>query len=191
MKYKLITFDVYSALFDIETSLVPLLTPAVGGMVDAVALFRVWRAKQLEQTWISNSLGGARVPFITATRRALDYALGRAKVDLTEAARARLATAWDQLQPWGEARAVVEAVHARGYPIALLSNGDEVMLRALAEHNHLRFDHIFASDQAGYYKPHPSIYQLPLKALGLAGAEVLHVAGGATDTLGTKGFVQK
>jgi len=185
-KFRLITFDVYTALFNIESGLVPALAQVVGGQADGRALFRTWRAKQLEQALISNSLGRERISFWTVTRRALDYAVGQARVEMPESARAQLTHAWNRLPPWGEAQSVLEALTARGYPLAVLSNGDEAMLRALIKHNALKFDYVFASDHAGFYKPHPSIYHLPLTTLGLAAGEVLHVAGGATDVTGAK-----
>lgn len=69
---------------------------------------------------------------------------------------------------------------------ALFDNGDEAMLQSLALRLPIQRDHIFASEHAGYYKPHPSIYQLPLMALGLASNQILHVAGSATDVTGAK-----
>src|SRR3546814_10135577 len=75
-------------------------------------------------------------------------------------------------------------IKSRGYPIGILSNGDAAMLQALASRVATPFDHVFSSEAAGFYKPHPSVYHLPLSALKLSGGEVLHVAGGAPDALG-------
>lgn len=185
-RYQLITFDVYSALFDIESSLVPVVEGEFGTRVDPLAFVRMWRMKQLDQTLISNSLGRGRVSFRTTTGRALDYAIARAQLDATEAVREAMVMAWDALQPWPEAEDVLRTVKGRGYMMALLSNGDLDMLTALAGRLSTPFDRVFASDHAGYYKPHPSVYALPLKALGMQPQEVLHVAGGSTDVLGAK-----
>ena len=184
--YQLVSFDVYTALADVEGSLVPTVRQASPPHLDSLDLVRTWRRKQLEYALISNSLDRGRVPFGTITRRALDYALDRAKVVLSEAALQDLVAAWDQLQLWPEAESVLTEIAARGYRIGLLSNGDETMLRALARHWPIRFDDVFASDQARYYKPHPSVYALPLEALGLAADQMLHVAGSATDVMGAK-----
>jgi len=184
--YKLITFDVYTALFDIESSLVPALTGALGDKADSRALLRTWRGKQLEYALISNSLQRERVSFRVVTHRALDYALGRAQFETPETTREALVEAWNHLRPWAEAEHVLASAKSRGYPIGVLSNGDEAMLRALMATLSTPMDHFFASDQAGYYKPHPGIYRLPLQALGLAAGEALHVAGSPTDVMGAK-----
>jgi 2-haloacid dehalogenase len=184
--YRLITFDAYSALFDRDRSLVPVLEKALGSAADAAAAMQTWRAKQMEYAAIGNSLEKGRPSFCEATRLGLDYTLKRLGRDLAEAEREALVEAWDQLEPWPEAREVLAEVKARGYPIAVLSNGDEASLRMLARRFATPFDHVFSAEAAGFYKPHPAVYRLPLAALGLAGREVLHVAGGAVDALGAK-----
>lgn len=182
--YQLITFDVYTALFDIESSLVPVVRRLLKEQVEAIELVRVWRQKQLEYALISNSLQHGRVPFAVITRRALEYALSRAQVKLAEDSRQSLVSEWDQLQLWPEAGQVLVEVKNRGYAVGLLSNGDEMMLRRLASRLPIKCDHIFTSEQAGYYKPHPAIYGLPLNTLGLNVDQILHVAGSATDVTG-------
>jgi len=190
--WHLITFDVYTALFDVEGSLVPLVKETLGAGPEALALVRLWRSKQLEYALISNSLQLGRVSFITATRRALDYALGRAGLAASAAAEVTTDTrdewvqAWNHLRPWPEAEQVLAAVRERGYRIGALSNGDEAMLRAVLSGLATPFDDIFASDQAGYYKPHPAMYALPTRARGIAPDQLLHVAGSATDVLGAR-----
>jgi 2-haloacid dehalogenase len=105
---------------------------------------------------------------------------------LDDAGRRALAAAWDELEPWPEANAVLKAVHDGGHRIALLSNGDESMLRALAERLETPFDAIYSGETAGAYKPAPAIYRLPSDDLGLEPADILHVAGSATDVMGAK-----
>ena len=43
---QLITFDVYTALFDVEGSLVPIINQTFGAPLEALALVRTWRSKQ-------------------------------------------------------------------------------------------------------------------------------------------------
>jgi 2-haloacid dehalogenase len=185
-RFALITFDVYTALFDAEGSLAPRLEAALGVGADGRAVARAWRRRQMEYALISNSLGQARVPFALITRRALDDTLRRLGRELGQDARAGLVAAWDELSLWLEAGAVLAEVRARGHDIGLLSNGDRAMLQALAARLPVAVDHIFASEQAGYYKPHPSVYRLPLEWVGLAPVDVLHVAGSVTDVMGTR-----
>lgn len=183
-RYQLVTFDVYTALFDIESSL----TPAVSEMLDldSLAFVRAWRRKQMEFALISNSLEQGRISFELITRRALADTLVRCNVTLSESLQTDLLNAWQTLQPWPEAAAVLDSIRARGYTLGVLSNGDTAMLDTLVRRLLPVIEHIFSSEQAGYYKPHPSVYALPLQTLALAADQVLHVAGSATDALGTK-----
>ena len=93
---------------------------------------------------------------------------------------------WLQLQLWPEAGAVLATVKARGYTMGLLSNGDTEMLQTLANRLPIPIDYVFASETAGQYKPHPSVYALPATQLSLQAGEILHVAGSPTDVMGTK-----
>ena len=45
--YRLVTFDVYTALFDVEGSLTPLVRHAVANQADGLDIVRTWRRKQL------------------------------------------------------------------------------------------------------------------------------------------------
>jgi hypothetical protein len=60
-RYQFLTFDVYTALVDVEGSLAPALRQGLPPHVDALDLVRTWRRKQLEYALISNSLLDARL----------------------------------------------------------------------------------------------------------------------------------
>ena len=186
MPYQVVTFDVYSALFDIESSLTGHVADALGTTVGAGSLVQAWRRTQMHYALISNALGAGRVPFRLVTRRALDLTLGQTGDELDEAGREALVQAWDELEPWPEAAPVLKAVRDGGHRIAILSNGDRSMLEALAERLDISFDAIYSAEAAGAYKPSPAIYQLPCDDLGTAQSEILHVAGSATDVMGAK-----
>ncbi len=189
MTTKLVTFDVYMALLDIQGSLTPVLSQALG--IDAASaepLVRTWRAKQMERAAASNSLEQGRFPFRDCTRQALDYTLGRAGLDLPADERERLVMAWDDMRGWPEAVEVVAEVKRRGYITAILSNGDQDMLEAVARQFGDALDHVLSAELAGVYKPHPKVYELPKQKLGIDAGETLHVAGSPNDVLGTKAF---
>ncbi len=182
----MITFDVYTALFDIESSLTPLVNETLHAGTEALGFVRAWRRKQLEYALIGNSLGKARIPFGTITQRALNDTLTRFHLELDETKHRYLLDAWLDLKPWPEAHAVLNTLKARGYALGLLSNGDTEALHILLMNLPPVIDHIFSSEQAGYYKPHPNVYALPVQNLQLGAKELLHVAGSPTDVLGTK-----
>ena len=185
----LVTFDVYAALLDIEGTLVSLVSDALNlAAAEATPLVRLWRAKQLERAATSNSLGGPRTSFRDCTAMALDYVARRHDLDIPQSQRRNLCAAWDRLNPWPDAVQTIENLNARGITTAVLSNGDQDMLEAVVAHIKAPFDHVLSSETCGVYKPHPDIYALPAKTLGVPVEVTVHVAGGANDVLGAKVF---
>ena len=160
----LVTFDVYMALLDIEGSLVPVVQEMLGlSLDDALPFVRNWRAKQMERAAASNSLDMERISFRDATRMGLDYVAGRARIEIDSDTHEALVLAWDKMKPWPEADGVIAVIKAKGFSTAILSNGDQDMLEAVAGNFQSGFDHVLSSETAGKYKPHPSVYALPTK----------------------------
>ncbi|MCK5777632.1 MAG: haloacid dehalogenase type II [Rhodospirillales bacterium] len=186
MRAKLVTYDVYMALLDIEGSLAPIVSKTLNLNAEtAVAFVRLWRGKQMERAAASNSLAKPRTPFRECTVMALDYCLGRHKLSMPSSTRNDLVLAWDRMNPWPEADAAIAAVRNKGLKTAILSNGDQDMLDAVARNfSPGTFDHILSSETAEYYKPHPAVYDLPTKVLGINMDEVVHVAGSPNDVTG-------
>ncbi len=189
VSYKLITFDVYTALFDTKNSLkhhAQRIISTKDVSIKISEFVEIWRKKQLEYAAIVNVIQKEWLTFKDCTTRALDYTLRRFKIDISQDEQSKLMNAWDNLRPWPEAEEVLAGLKTRGYQLAVLSNGDEKMLRAAVSNISIPFDYIFGADQAEVYKPRPEIYFLPLKLLNLSKTDVLHVAGSATDVLGAK-----
>lgn len=173
------------ALLDIEGSLVPLVADAFNIDTDkALTLVRMWRAKQMERAAASNALGLERTSFREATRLGLEYVVNRYELKIEPKNKDRLVLAWDSLDPWPEARSVIKQVKARGYQTAILSNGDQNMLDAVAAPFGSALDHVLSSESAGKYKPDPAVYALPANELGISALSVVHVAGSPNDVLG-------
>jgi 2-haloacid dehalogenase len=185
MRPALITFDAYAALCDYRSSLLPAIENIPGlDPARASDFLELWRARQLGVAALSNALERGRISFRECTVLALNYALNRYGIDVDASAREQLVYAWYPLTPWPEANEVLATLSAKGYPLAILSNGDHDMLEALAARLDTPFEHIFSSEQCGYYKPHPSVYAIPAKTLGIE--NYLHVAGSPNDAVGAR-----
>lgn len=183
MGFDLITFDAYAALVDYRSSLLPVVEAIPGSDPEHAADFlELWRSRQLGAAAMSNALEQGRIPFRECTALALDYALKRHGLSVDSGTRDGLIQAWYPLTPWPEAGRVLAALKARDYRLAILSNGDQDMLEALAAGFETPFDHILSSEQCGLYKPHPRVYGLPARELGIE--KYLHVAGSPNDAIG-------
>jgi 2-haloacid dehalogenase len=51
-----------------------------------------------------------------------------------------------------------------------------------------RFAHVLSVDEVGVFKPHPSVYELALKAFGLPASRILFVSSNAWDAAGARTF---
>ena len=82
VSYQILTFDAYSALFDVHGSLEPAVRFVFGERVNASRFAREWRSNQLEYAQLSNSLGQGHLSFWGITSSALNYtaALHRLKL---------------------------------------------------------------------------------------------------------------
>lgn len=181
-------FDAYGTLFDVQSvfALAESLAPGRGS-----AIAQLWRTKQLEYTWWSSLMIGARYrreDFAELTARALDYALEALAIPLPPAQRTLLASAYLALAPFADVPAALAALAPR--PRWILSNGTRAMLdpllRAAGLADHL--DGVMSVDEAGVYKPHPRVYQLAADRLRIDSARIAFVSSNGWDAAGAKAF---
>src|SRR5947207_794058 len=113
-----LVFDAYGTIFDVHSvaQLAESLFPGKG-----MALSRVWRAKQLEYTWLT-SLMGRYEDFNVITAAALEWALESLHVAAGEGARRALVDEYRRLTTFPEVPAALDAL-AQSRPLAILSNG--------------------------------------------------------------------
>ncbi len=182
---KACVFDAYGTLFDVAS--------VTRGAQDELkqhcqALSDAWRAKQLQYTWL-RGLAGHHADFWQVTGDALDYAmsgLGLADKDL----RARLMDLYLRITAYAEVPAMLERLRGGGMKLAILSNGTPQMLAAAvanADIAHL-FDAILSVEEVGVYKPHPRVYQLAPRRLGLRKRSICFVSSNGWDAWSAKAF---
>ena len=189
MSYKLITLDAFSALVDIQGSLTPIVAEALSLSEKQTHDFvKLWRLKQLERAAISNQIDHGHVSFRVCTDQALNYVINKNNLSVCEAAREKLNESWNDLKPWPDALATIRKIKSLGYDTAILSNGDQDMLSAISKKFENYVDHILSAELAQNFKPHPSVYELPIKRLGFAKDEILHIAGSPSDVIGARAF---
>src|SRR5690349_14862543 len=120
---KAVVFDAYGTLFDVHSA-VGRHETQIGP--EATRLSEIWRAKQLEYSWVL-SLAGRYESFWSLTEKALDYAFARCPT-ADYSVRPLLLDAYRSLDAYPEVQTTLQTLRARGLRTAILSNGDPAML---------------------------------------------------------------
>jgi 2-haloacid dehalogenase len=163
---ELFVFDAYGTLLDVHS--------AVARHRDAIGpefqrLSDLWRAKQLEYSWVRSLAGAPFRDFEALTADALDFALAR--FGLSEPRlREGLLAAYDQLDAFPEVAGVLMALKQAGRRLAILSNGTPRLLDRAIKSAGLGglFDAVITVDAASGYKTAPAVYVRVTDRFGVA-----------------------
>jgi len=181
---KAVVFDAYGTLFDVHSvvTLADGLFPGRGA-----ELSRLWRAKQLEYTWL-RSLMGSYADFAAVTRAALEFACAALNLPLGPETADNLMAAYDKLALFPDARNALAALS--GLKLAILSNGSRTMLDPLVRNAKLNsvLTAVISVDEVRIYKPDPRVYRLAPNSLDVAKEETAFVSSNYWDAAGAKNF---
>lgn len=176
-----VLFDAYGTLFNVHA---PVARMAAEIGPDANAISDVWRAKQLQYTWL-RSLMGAHADFETVTADALDYALGQ--YGLTDRTlRDRLLALYLTLDAYPDAISALKTLRSKNIATGILSNGSPHMLEQAVSSAGLTdlLDHVLSVESVGIYKPHPRVYRLGEERLQLPAHMIGFVSANGWDSAG-------
>jgi 2-haloacid dehalogenase len=182
---KAVLFDAYGTLFDVNSP-VARLAAEIGP--DAAALSDLWRAKQLQYTWL-RSLMGAHADFAAVTADALDYALAKYRVN-DPALRERLLGLYRTLDAYPDAVSALRKLRSHGIVTGILSNGSPEMLESVVVSAGLStlLDHVLSVESVGIYKPHPRVYRLGEERLQLPASMIGFVSANGWDAAGAANY---
>lgn len=157
MRYSAYVFDAYGTLFDVHAA-VRRHAAEIGP--DGQALSELWRAKQLEYSWI-RTLMGAYADFWQLTEEALDFAFAKFP-SADPRLRSSLLDAYRELDCYIEVPAVLKKLKAGGARVAILSNGSPEMLNTAVRRAALEpvLDAVFSCDAIRRFKTDQSVYEL-------------------------------
>ena len=185
MTHSAYVFDAYGTLFDVHAA-VRRHAGEIGP--DGQLLSEIWRAKQLEYSWV-RTLMGSYQDFWKLTELALDFALRKVPT-ADPALRSRLLEAYWHLDCYPEVPAVLKALKAGGGRIAILSNGSPEMLRAAVRSAALDdvIDEVFSVDALRRFKTDPSVYDLVATSWRLYPQAVSFQSSNRWDIAGAQKF---
>lgn len=178
-------FDAYGTLFDVHAA-ARRHAERVGP--DYQRLSEIWRAKQLEYSWV-RALAGAYLDFWQLTEQALDYTLERLP-SVDRSLRADLLSAYWTLDCYPEVPGVLRALQAQGARVAILSNGSPQMLAAAVKNAALDtvIDDVFSVDTLKTYKAAPAVYDLVATSYRLYPQAVSFQSSNRWDIAGARKF---
>jgi 2-haloacid dehalogenase len=178
-------FDAYGTLFDVNSATGPCLRE-LGDK--AAALNRLWRDKQLQYTWL-RACQGKHTDFWQVTADALDFAVRSLGIGDAELRR-RLMQSYLALGAYPEVPDTLARLKKMGFKLAILSNGTPDMLQSAVENAKLDSlpDAVFSVEQAGVFKPHPSVYRLAVDGLGIAPEQICFVSSNSWDAYAASAF---
>jgi 2-haloacid dehalogenase len=176
-------FDAYGTLFDVASAA----SHARNDLGERwQALAELWRAKQLQYTWL-RSLMGKHADFWQVTADALDYAMSSMGLD-DRGLRERLMQLYLHLDAYPEVKPTLERLKAGGMKLAILSNGSPKMLAAACENSGLTriLDDVLSVESVRIFKPHPSVYRLPVHRFGVQTERMCFLSSNGWDAHAAK-----
>jgi 2-haloacid dehalogenase len=178
-------FDAYGTLFDFNSA-VARHRAAIGPKADALS--EMWRTKQIQYTWLRNSMG-AYAPFWQVTGEALDHCLAAHGI-ADPSVRDRLMKAYLALDPFPEVPAVLDKLKRAGKRLAILSNGNPEMLNPMVKASGLadRFEAVLSVDAAKVFKVDPRTYTLVGQRFGIKPDKVCFLSSNCWDAHGAAHF---
>jgi len=174
-------FDAYGTLYDFNSA-VARHRDAIGPKADALS--EMWRTKQIQYTWLRNSMS-AYAPFWQVTGEALDNCL--ATFGITDrSVREKLMGAYLALDPFPEVPAMLDKLKKAGKRLAILSNGNPAMLDPMVEASGLadKFEAVISVDAAKVFKVDPKTYDLVKKQTGVSSDKVCFLSSNCWDAHG-------
>jgi 2-haloacid dehalogenase len=185
MHYSAYIFDAYGTLFDVHAA-VRRHAGEIGP--DGQLLSEIWRAKQLEYSWV-RSLMGSYVDFWQLTEQALDFAFDKVPT-ANPKLRSQLLDAYWRLDCYPEVPAVLKGLKAGGAKLAILSNGSPAMLDAAVKSAALDqvLDEIFSVDVVRRFKTDPAVYDMVTTAWRLYPDSVSFQSSNRWDVAGAAKF---
>jgi 2-haloacid dehalogenase len=179
-----VVFDAYGTLFDPHSVQAECerLFPGSGA-----ELSLLWRAKQLEYTWLRSLMNGYE-DFWQVTAAALRFSCASLKLTCSDKHHEKLMQEYLRLKAFPDVHDALAAL--RGKRLFILSNGTPGMLEPLVKNAGLdgAFSGLLSVDAVKIYKPSPRVYALAVKETGLEKAAIGFVSSNCWDIAGAGSY---
>ena len=177
---KLIVFDAYGTLFDVNSA-AEKCKSKIGDKWENFANY--WRKTQLEYTWL-RSLMDRHKDFWQITEDSL--AKSMKAFNINSEMKNELLDLYKVLSPYPEVKETLKKLKEKKYKLAILSNGTPSLLNELVKSNSLNnlFDDIFSIEEVKIYKPSSMVYDMPIKKYNIKKEEAAFLSANTWDVSG-------
>ena len=179
-------FDVFGTLLDVQSTAQDLQED----MGDSAArVMDVWRAKQLEYSWVA-ALSNRYEHFWTLTNRALDYAFHVVGVKADETLRGRFLDVYRKPRAYPDAVEVLRKLHQSNQLASVLSNGNRGMLDLCLGQAGISelVDTVFSVEGVKIFKPHASVYAMVTGEFCCSPEDITFLSSNAWDIAGANAY---
>ncbi len=184
-----LAFDIFGTVLDLTGSITPPTRQFLqkkGAAAGAEQFWDQWRARQRIEQYQDSLMMLGHSGYLETCRKALLYCLRLNGIPFTDAEVREVMQAWQFLSPHADVAEGLRRLRKR-YKLVALSNGEQPYLEHLEkERMRFGFDAIISVQQAGFFKPHPSVYRTGAMVLGLEPHEIMMVAAHAFDIMGAR-----
>lgn len=188
---KALAFDQYGTIVDMQTGLTEAVTPFLnqkGWQGNPDRFVTWWRRTHFENSMIDSLCDRGHTPYREIGQRAVAYVMDRCGIAYGADEVRWLVGEIEKLKPFPDVVAALHRLRAKGFKLAILSNGDRDMLKAAGPHIGFTFDHVISVQEAGHFKPHWKTYAKAEEIIGEQRAGILFVANHAFDCIGAKSY---
>lgn len=181
---KAIIFDAYGTLFDVNSA-AEKCKNKIGEKWEPFANY--WRTTQLEYTWL-RSLMGRHQDFWKVTEQSLDKSMKVFQIDTSM--KDELLDLYKVLSTFPEVKETLKKLKEKNYKLAILSNGTPALLRELVSSNNLEsiFDDVLSIEEVKIYKPHPNVYNIPIKKYQIEENQFAYLSSNTWDVSAAGNF---
>jgi len=182
---KIYVFDAYGTLFDIDHACKEMAVQ-LGDNWDKLS--SIWRQKQLEYSWLHNSMN-KYVSFWQITKDSLEYAMNSLSINSLKTKNALL-DLYFKIGAFEEVNEVLKKIKKNKIKTAILSNGSYDMLNSAVKNS--KFDKLISEvisvDECKKFKPNRDVYNLVIDRFNINKKNCIFFSSNCWDIHGASNF---
>jgi 2-haloacid dehalogenase len=192
---KILMFDQYGTIVDMQTGLTELVTPFLrdkGWTGNPNQFVTWWRRTHFEDSMIDSLTDRGHTSYRQIGHRAVSQVLARANISYSQSEVEWLVSGIEKLKPFPDVLKNLNQLH-KHYRLSILSNGDRDMLETAKQYIGFKFDLTISVQEAGAFKPDKRTYAkaeeiIANKFRDIERSNILFVANHAFDCIGAKAW---